>query len=75
MPTYYNDYNIIHFAAHKKHIGLYPGVEAILHFANVFDELGYKYSKGSLQIPYSDNLPLELIGEIANWCNNNGNHA
>ena len=25
MPTYWKDHNIIHFAAQKKHIGLYPG--------------------------------------------------
>ena len=24
MPTYWKDHNIIHFAAQKKHIGLYP---------------------------------------------------
>lgn len=25
MPTYWQGHNIIHFAAQKKHIGLYPG--------------------------------------------------
>ena len=33
MPTYWNGHNIIHFAAAKKHIGLYPGPEAVSHFA------------------------------------------
>ena len=28
MPTYWKGRNIIHFAASKKHIGLYPGDEA-----------------------------------------------
>ena len=27
MPTYWKGCNIIHFAAQKKHIGLYPGPE------------------------------------------------
>ena len=25
MPTWWDGYNVIHFAANKKHIGLYPG--------------------------------------------------
>jgi uncharacterized protein YdhG (YjbR/CyaY superfamily) len=32
MPTYRKDHNIIHFAAQKKHIGLYPGPEAVAYF-------------------------------------------
>ena len=33
MPTYWKGHNILHFAASKKHIGLYPGPEAVEHFA------------------------------------------
>ena len=61
MPTYWKDHNIIHFAAQKKHIGLYPGPEAVAFFSEKLDQAGLKYSKGSIQIPYSDELPLELI--------------
>ena len=75
MPTYWKDHNIIHFAAQKKHIGLYPGPEAVEFFSNKLDQAGLKYSKGSIQIPYSDQLPLELIAEIADWCRETGNHA
>ena len=75
MPTYWKDHNIIHFAAQKKHIGLYPGPESVEFFSNKLDQAGLKYSKGSIQIPYSDQLPLELIAEIADWCRETGNHA
>ncbi len=75
MPTYWDGHNIIHFAAQKKHIGLYPGVEAVIHFSEELDARGYKYSKGSIQIPYSDNLPCDLIRDIAVWCSQTGNHA
>ena len=75
MPTYWKDHNIIHFAAAKKHIGLYPGPDAVAHFAEKLDQAGCKYSQGSIQIPYSDELPLELITEIAAWCQDTGNHA
>ena len=75
MPTYRKDHNIIHFAAQKKHIGLYPGPEAVSHFSDQLDQAGLKYSKGSIQIPCSADLPLELIAEIADWCMETGNHA
>ena len=75
MPTYWEGHNIIHFAAAKKHIGLYPGPEAVAHFAEELDRAGFKYSRGSIQIPYSEELPLSLIAEIAAWCRDTGNHA
>ena len=75
MPTYWKGHNIIHFAAAKKHIGLYPGPEAVAEFSEKLDQAGCKYSKGSIRIPYSDNLPFSLISEIAAWCQDSGNHA
>ena len=75
MPTYWKGHNIIQFAAAKKHIGLYPGPEAVAFFAEKLEKAGCKYSKGSIQIPYSKDLPLELIAEIADWCWSTGNHA
>ena len=75
MPTYRMEYNIIHFAAQKKHIGLYPGPEAVAQFAEKLDQAGCEYSKGSIRIPYGENLPLSLVGEIAAWCRETGSHA
>ena len=34
MPTWWKVHNIIHFAAAKKHIGIYPGPEAVDCFRN-----------------------------------------
>ena len=75
MPTYWKGHNILHFAAQKKHIGLYPGPEAVAAFAERLDQAGLPYNKGSIRIPYSDDLPLDLIAEIAAWCRDTGNHA
>ena len=72
MPTFWKKHNIIHFAAFKNHIGLYPGVEAMEHFADRLKE--YKTSKGAVQFQYSKPIPLELIAEIAKWCYETGNH-
>ena len=65
MPTFWRGRNILHFAPAKKHIGLYPGSEAIEAFADRLTE--YKTSKGTVQLPNSRDLPLELIEEIAKW--------
>ena len=75
MPTYWKGHNIIHFAASKKHIGLYPGPEAVEHFAKQLEQAGCAYSKGSIRIPYYGELPLSLIKDIAAWCRDTGNHA
>lgn len=66
MPTFWKGKNLIHFAASKKHIGLYPGGEATGVFA---DELkDYDVSKGTIRLPYNRELPEELITKIAKWC-------
>lgn len=72
MPTFRLKHNVMHFAAHKNHIGLYPGDEAVEHFADLLTE--FKTSKGAIQIPYQEPLPLELITEITRWCRDTGNH-
>ncbi len=70
MPTFWKKHNLIQFAAFQKHIGVYPGPEAVQAFA---DRLGeYKTSKGAIRFPYEEPLPLELIADIARWCGDNG---
>ncbi len=63
MPTFFLGKNRVHFAAQKKHVGLYPGVAALEHYAPRLAE--YKTGKGSIQFPYAKPLPAELISEIA----------
>jgi uncharacterized protein YdhG (YjbR/CyaY superfamily) len=71
MPTFWKGHNIIHFAGFKNHVGLYPGEEAVKEFSEHLKD--YKFSKGSIQFPYSKPMPLELIGEIARWSYETGN--
>lgn len=72
MPTFWRQHNIIHFAANKKHIGIYAGTQAVIEFAEQLSS--YKTSKGAIQIPYEEPMPLELIAQIALWCYETGNH-
>ena len=61
--------NLIQFAASQKHIGLYPGPEAVEAFA---DRLAsFPTSKGTICLPLNQPMPLELIADIARWCEEN----
>ena len=66
MPTFWKGRNIIHFAASKKHLGLYPGGEATAIFAE--DLKDYDVSKGTIRLAYDRDLPADLIRKIAKWC-------
>ena len=71
MPTFKKQKNIIHFAAFKNHIGIYPGPKTIEAFQDRLS--AYKTSKGAIQIPHTEALPLELIADLARWSyENNG---
>lgn len=65
MPTFYLNGNLIHFAAFKNHIGIYPtpsGTEAFK------EEIAkYKTSKGSIQLPLDKPIPLKLIARITKF--------
>ena len=66
MPTFWKGQNLIHFAASRKHIGLYPGGEAPAVFAAELE--GFDVSKGTIRLPHERELPMELIQRIARWC-------
>ena len=74
MPTFWQSQNLIHFAAQKKHVGIYPGTEAMSHFAPRL--VRYKMSKGAVQFPYKDfgDEQLALIAEITAWCVDNSSN-
>ena len=65
MPTFYLNGNLVHFAALKNHIGFYPTPSGIERF---LDELiTYRSSKGAVQFPLDQPLPLELVARIVQF--------
>lgn len=62
MPTYCLNGNLVHFAAYKKHIGFYPTPSGIAAFAGELQP--YKTSKGAVQFPVDQPLPVEVIEKI-----------
>lgn len=63
MPTFTLNGNLLHFAAYKNHIGLYPLPSGVEEFK---EELAaYKTSTGSIQFPLDQPIPYDLIRRIA----------
>jgi uncharacterized protein YdhG (YjbR/CyaY superfamily) len=62
MPTYVLNVNLIHFAAYKSHIGIYPVPRTAPEFR---DELStYSGEKSTLQLPLDAPVPVDLIRRI-----------
>jgi uncharacterized protein YdhG (YjbR/CyaY superfamily) len=65
MPAYKYYGILVYFAAYKNHIGFYPTGSGIANFKN---ELSiYKGSKGTVQFPLDQHLPIELITKIVEF--------
>jgi uncharacterized protein YdhG (YjbR/CyaY superfamily) len=65
MPTFYLRGNLVHFAAYPKHIGFYPTPGGIERFRK--DLARYKSSKGAVQFPLDEPLPLPTIERIVRF--------
>ena len=65
IPTITLHGNLIHFAAFKNHIGLYPGSAAIEAFRE--ELLDYRTAKGTIQFQLDRPIPVALIGKIVEY--------
>lgn len=67
VPTFkLNGKNLIHFAAAKNHLSLFPGSKPIAFFA---DELSaYGTSKGTIRFTVDSPLPKSLVKKIVKYC-------
>jgi len=65
IPTYVLEGNLVHFGGAKNHIGFYPGSSPINSFQKKLK--GYKTSKGTIQFPLDQPLPLDLVTEIVKF--------
>ncbi len=62
MPAYKYHGVLVYFAGYKNHIGFYPGSSGIEGFQNKLK--GYTISKGTIQLPLDQPIPVELLQEI-----------
>ena len=65
VPTFYLNGNLIHYAAFRDHLSLFPGGSSVEAFRG---ELAtYKTSKGTIQLPLNQPLPLDLIRRLVQF--------
>ena len=65
IPTYFLAGNLVHFAAWKHHVGFYPQPSGLQQFDKELAD--YSRSKGSVQFPLGEPLPLDLIQRIVRF--------
>ena len=65
IPTFTLHGNLIHFAAYKNHIGLYPAPIAIEAFKKELSP--YASAKGSARFPLDAPIPFDLIRRIVKF--------
>lgn len=65
MPAFKTSEVLVYYAAAKSHLGFYPTSSGVINFKEELS--GYVTSKGAIQFPYDEDLPVQLIGEIAQF--------
>ena len=65
MPAYKMNGMLVYFAGYKKHVGFYPTSSGIREFNHEFKD--YKWSKGAVQFPLDEPLPIKLIQRMVKF--------
>lgn len=65
IPTFHMNGNLVHFAAFANHIGFYPTSSGITAFKKQLDR--FRSSKGAVQFPKDNPLPLTLVTKIVKF--------
>lgn len=65
MPAFWEGQVLVYFGANRNFLGFYPTAAPIIEFADQLKP--YQTSKGAIQFPYDQPLPVDLIQAIAQW--------
>ncbi len=65
IPTFYLKGNLVHFGALKNHIGFYPTPSGVQAF--IKETKKYASTKGAIQFPLDEPLPLKLVSKIVKF--------
>ena len=65
MPAFAQHGNLVYFAGLKDHIGFYPTPSGIEAFQDELSE--YRTTKGAVNFPVDQPLPLELISKVVRF--------
>ena len=66
MPAFKYHGILVYYAAHKEHIGFYPGSSVI---NEVFkdDLIDYETSKGTIKFPFEKVIPVRLVKKLVTY--------
>jgi uncharacterized protein YdhG (YjbR/CyaY superfamily) len=67
MPAFKQHSVLVYFAGYTNHIGFYPTSSGIEAFKDDFIASNYKWSKGAVQFPLDQPLPVDLITRIVTF--------
>lgn len=65
MPAFKTKEVLVYYAAAKNHLGFYPTNGPVSEFKK--ELAAYKTTKGAIQIPYDQPVPVKLIADIAKF--------
>jgi uncharacterized protein YdhG (YjbR/CyaY superfamily) len=65
MPAFKQQQVLVYYAAYKNHIGFYPTASPIIFFKE--DLKKYTTSKGAIQFPLNEKIPIALIKKIVKF--------
>lgn len=65
MPAFKQNGVLVWFAAFKNHIGFFPKVSAMEAFKEQLSS--YQTSKGTIQFPIDEPIPLDLVKEMVRF--------
>ena len=65
MPAFKLNGVLVYYAAYKEHIGFYPTSSPIRVFKNELTD--YKTSKGAIQFPIEESIPMGLVKRIVKF--------
>jgi|SRR6186713_2417879 len=65
MPAFKQEGVLVYFAAFNSHIGLYPTVSPMAAFKKELSV--YESGKGSVQFPFDQPMPLDLVTKIVRF--------
>jgi len=65
MPAFKLNRVLVYFAAQRKHIGFYPTASGISAFEEELSQ--FKHSKGAVQFPIDEPVPLELVRKVVRF--------
>lgn len=65
MPAFKQNRVLVYFAAHKGHIGFYPTGSGMSAFKDRLS--AYRQSKGAVQFPLDEEMPLDIVREVVRF--------